>query len=146
LHGFCALRDRYALPLARIFVKPGSGARRAASVQQHAQCFAYRIERISCARTAGSFAEKIAACFALPFLSLPLVQYFPRRSNPHNSRSFSPFAKKRDFRTIFSPQIKANPVLNTLYIVGKTVFGFPKKQTSGHGGFPQVPGERSMYA
>jgi hypothetical protein len=42
---------------------------------------------------------------------------------------FEPFAKKHDFRTIFSPQIKAKPVLNTLYIVGKTAFGFLEKQT-----------------
>jgi hypothetical protein len=59
---------------------------------------------------------------------------------------FSPFAKKHDFRTIFSPQIKANPIPNTIYIVGETVFGFPKKQTPEPAGFPPVPGERSMYA
>jgi hypothetical protein len=66
--------------------------------------------------------------------------------NPGNRCHFSLFAKKGRIFTIFSPQIKANPVLNTLYIVGKTVFGFPKKQTSEPGGFPPVPGERSMYA
>jgi hypothetical protein len=29
---------------------------------------------------------------------------------------------------IFSPQIKAKPVLTTIYIVEETSFGFPQKQ------------------
>jgi hypothetical protein len=56
------------------------------------------------------------------------------------------FLKKYDFQTIFSPQIKAKPVLNTLYIVGETAFGFPKNKLRATFGFPQVSGERSMYA
>jgi hypothetical protein len=52
-HSTFRVPDR-APPMARIFVKPGSGARRAAAIQQHAQCFACRIGRQSltlCRRT-----------------------------------------------------------------------------------------------